>query len=89
MPKIVVLDGYTVNPGDLSWDNLRSLGKCEVFDRTPESEIINRCGEAEIILTNKVVIDRKLIKSLSKLRYVGVLATGYNVVDVDLSLIHI
>lgn len=83
MPEIVVLDGYTVNPGDLSWDDLRSLGECEIFDRTPENQIQARCSEAEIIITNKVVIDRKLIKALTKLRYVGVLATGYNVVDVE------
>lgn len=83
MPKIVVLDGYTVNPGDLSWEDLRSLGECEVFDRTPNDKRRKRCDGAEIILTNKVVIDRKLMESLSTLRYVGVLATGYNVVDIE------
>lgn len=80
--KIVVLDGYTLNPGDLSWDELSSMGECEIFDRTPGGQTIERAKNAEIILTNKTVIDGKIINVLEKLRYIGVLATGYNVVDV-------
>ncbi len=79
--KIVVLDGYTLNPGDLSWDNLAALGDCEVYDRTPPDEIAERAAGAEIVLTNKVVLDRTRLESLPDLRYIGVLATGYNVVD--------
>ncbi len=80
--KIVVLDGYTLNPGDLSWDELASMGECEIFDRTPAGQTIERAKNAEIILTNKTVIDGKIINALDNLRYIGVLATGYNVVDV-------
>ncbi len=80
--KIVVLDGYTLNPGDLSWDDLASMGECEIFDHTPAGQTIERSKNSEIILTNKTVIDGKIINSLEKLRYIGVLATGYNVVDV-------
>ncbi len=81
-PKIVVLDGFTLNPGDLSWDPLRALGECEVNDRTSAELTYERAREAEIVLTNKVVLDEPLIGRLSRLRYIGVLATGYNVVDV-------
>jgi glycerate dehydrogenase len=81
--KIVVLDGYTLNPGDLSWDCLRELGELSVYDRTPSELILERSAGAEIILTNKVVLDADILKSLPELKYVGVLATGYNVVDLD------
>ena len=80
--KIVVLDGYTLNPGDLSWDELKALGECEVFDRTPPDQTVARAKDAEIALTNKTVLDGKVLGQLPKLRYAGVLATGYNVVDV-------
>ena len=80
--KIVVLDGYTLNPGDLSWDELASMGECEIFDRTPAGQTIARAKNAEIVLTNKTVIDGEIINTLDNLRYIGVLATGYNVVDV-------
>lgn len=80
--KIVVLDGYTLNPGDLSWEELNSLGACEIHDRTPAAEVVQRAVEAEIVLTNKTVLSREQIKSLPKLKYIGVLATGYNIVDV-------
>ncbi|MBI3849310.1 MAG: D-2-hydroxyacid dehydrogenase [Verrucomicrobia bacterium] len=80
--KIVVLDGYTLNPGDLSWDELKSLGDCEIHDRTPPPEVLARAAGAEIVLTNKTVLTRELIQSLPKLKYIGVLATGTNVVDV-------
>ncbi|HAU38317.1 MAG TPA: glycerate dehydrogenase [Phycisphaerales bacterium] len=79
--KIVVLDGYTLNPGDLSWDALRTLGPCEIHDRTLPQETIARAAGAEIVLTNKTLLGCQEIDKLPQLRYVGVLATGYNVVD--------
>ena len=79
----VVLDGYTLNPGDLSWDPLAALGNVTVYDRTGRDERIERIGPATIILTNKVVIDRSIIEQCSNLRYIGVLATGYNTVDIE------
>ncbi len=80
--NIVVLDGYTCNPGDLSWEDLRALGSCAIYDRTPDGEVAARARDAEIVLTNKIVLDRAVIAALPKLRYIGVLATGYNIVDV-------
>ena len=80
--KIVVLDGHTLNPGDLSWDELRALGDCQIHDRTPPEEVVRRAADAEIILTNKTPVTRESIFALPKLRYIGVLATGYNIVDV-------
>ncbi len=80
--KIVVLDGHTLNPGDLSWDDLKSLGDCAVFDRTPTDEVAKRAADAEFILTNKTIVSRDHIQGLPKLEYIGVLATGYNIVDV-------
>ena len=79
--NIVVLDGYTLNPGDLSWDALRQLGSCTIHDRTPPELVLERACEAEVILTNKVVLNRETILALPRLKYIGVLATGYNVVD--------
>ncbi|MGM9833476.1 MAG: D-2-hydroxyacid dehydrogenase [Candidatus Limisoma sp.] len=82
--KICVLDGYTLNPGDLSWDAVCSLGECTVFDRTATAdEVVERAADAEIVLTNKVPITDDVMERLPALRYVGVLATGYNVVDVE------
>ncbi|MGN1228505.1 MAG: D-2-hydroxyacid dehydrogenase [Prevotella sp.] len=81
--KIVVLDGYGVNPGDLSWEALESLGDVEVYPRTAPEDVIDRCFNAEIVLTNKVVFNKQTLVSLPRLKYIGVLATGYNVVDVD------
>ena len=83
MPEIVVLDGYTENPGDLSWGALEALGKLTVYDRTPASEIEKRIGNADIVLTNKTPITAETMNICTNLRYVGVLATGYNVVDVN------
>jgi len=80
--KIVVLDSFTVNPGDLSWDELKTLGDCEIHDRTPPEEVVNRSAGAEIVLTNKAPVTRESILALPKLKYIGVLATGYNIVDV-------
>lgn len=79
--KITVLDGYGMNPGDLSWDRLKALGNVTVYDRTAPKETIERSAGAEIILTNKTIIDREIIEKLPELKYIGVLATGYNVVD--------
>jgi glycerate dehydrogenase len=79
--RIVVLDGFTLNPGDLSWDELKTVGSCEVFDRTPPDQVVVRARDAEIALTNKTVLDRAAITALPRLRYIGVLATGFNVVD--------
>lgn len=81
--KIVALDGYSVNPGDLSWSSLEQLGEFHSFDRTKSEETIERCRDAEAVLTNKVVIGKKEIAALPQLRYIGVLATGYNIVDVE------
>jgi len=81
LPRIVVLDGYTLNPGDLSWDELRSLGACTIHDRTPPDQTVPRAADATIVLTNKVVLDRDTLCRLPRLAYVGVLATGYNVID--------
>ena len=80
--KIVVLDGYAANPGDLSWAPLEALGELTVYDRTPADQIAARIADAELVLTNKAVLSRELIAGAKKLRYIGVLATGYNVVDV-------
>lgn len=81
--KIVVLDGFTLNPGDLSWDGLRELGDVTVYDRTSSQEIVERSIDAEIILTNKTPITRETLQHLPHLRYIGVLATGYNIVDIQ------
>lgn len=86
--KITVLDGYGMNPGDLSWKGLEGLGDVTVYPRTSPDEVVERSRDAEILLTNKVVIGRETIAALPKLRYVGVLATGYNVVDVDAAREH-
>ena len=79
---IVVLDGYTLNPGDLSWEALRQLGLCAIHDRTPPEKVVEAARDAEVVLTNKALLPREVILALPKLRYIGVLATGYNVVDV-------
>lgn len=81
--KIVILDGYTLNPGDLSWEGFEKLGGCVVYDRTPPELTVERARDAEVVITNKVVFDKNGIAQLPKLKYIGVLATGYNVVDVE------
>jgi len=83
MKKIVILDGYTANPGDLSWEGLKALGEVTVYDRTKPEETVERAMDAEFVLTNKVCLRRQEIEQLPNLRYVGVLATGYNVVDMQ------
>ncbi len=79
--KIVVLDGYTLNPGDLSWDGLRSIGECEIHDRTAAKEVVTRATGADAILTNKTPVTRESVAELPQLKYIGVLATGHNIVD--------
>ena len=79
--KIVALDGYAANPGDLSWDEMKTLGECTVYDRTAPSELMERAKEADILLTNKVVITGEHMAALPRLKYIGVMATGYNIVD--------
>ena len=83
--KIVILDGYTENPGDLSWEELEKLGELTVYDRTPydDAEIIRRIGDAEIVLTNKTPIGRAVLDACPNLRFIAVLATGFNVIDID------
>ncbi len=80
--KIVVLDGYTLNPGDLDWDELKSLGACEIHDRTALGDVVARSGGATVVLTNKTIVNRDHLFQLPELKYIGVLATGYNIVDV-------
>ncbi len=81
--RIVILDGYSANPGDLSWKELEQMGEVTVYDRTSPSETVQRAADADIVLTNKVVLDREKIAQLPRLKYIGVLATGYNVVDIE------
>lgn len=81
--KIVVLDGYGLNPGDLSWESMQALGELEVFDRTSPAELHQRASDAEALITNKTIISAEDMKALPQLKYIGVLATGYNVVDID------
>ncbi len=80
--KTVVLDGYTVNPGDLSWDGLKEFGDLAVYDYTKADETIERTVDADVVLTNKTLITAEIISQLPRLKYIGVLATGYNVVDI-------
>ena len=81
--NLVVLDGYTLNPGDLSWDGLKHFGNLEVHERTLAADILDRCKGAEIVFTNKTPLREDVLALLPDLKYIGVLATGYNVVDVD------
>ena len=80
--KIVALDGYAANPGDLSWDELKTLGDCIIYERTTPEQVLERAEDAEILLTNKVIITAEHMDALPQLKYIGVLATGYNIVDV-------
>ena len=81
--KIAVLDGYGLNPGDLSWSGMEALGELVVYDRTSPSELMERSADAEVLITNKTIITAEYMDKLPKLKYIGVLATGYNVVDID------
>lgn len=80
--KIVILDGFTLNPGDLSWSGFSDLGDLQVYERTSSEDIVSRIGDAEIVYTNKTPLTRETIEQAPNLQYIGVLATGYNVVDV-------
>lgn len=83
--KIVVLDGYAMNPGDLSWEGLEGLGDCTIYERTYPDEVMERAVGADVLLTNKTVITAEHIRALPQLKYIGVLATGYNVVDIEVA----
>lgn len=80
--KIVVLDGYTENPGDLSWEILEDLGELTVYDRTATEDIVNRIADAEIVIVNKTPISKEILSACPSIKYIGVLATGYNVIDI-------
>ena len=84
--RIVVLDGYTLNPGDLDWEAIGGLGELTVYDRTPKEEIATRAAGADILLTNKTPLSGELIEGLTELKYIGILATGYNIVDVEAAM---
>jgi glycerate dehydrogenase len=79
--KIVVLDGYTLNPADMSWEDLEMLGDLIVYNRTPEEKVVERIADAEIVLTNKVILTKEILQKTPSVKYIGVTATGYNVVD--------
>ena len=81
--EIVILDGYTLNPGDLSWEGVKNLGNCTFYDRTPPELTVERAKEADAVFTNKVVLNKEVIEQLPQLKYIGVLATGYNVIDME------
>lgn len=81
--KIVILDGYTENPGDLSWEGMEQLGELVVYDRTAAAEIVSRIGDAEAVITNKTPISEETMNQCPNIKYIGVLATGYNVIDVE------
>lgn len=83
MRKIVVLDGYVLNPGDLDWTPLEAYGELTVYDRTDPKDVVKRIGDAEIVITNKTFLTREIIVQAPKLKYIGVLATGYNVLDME------
>ena len=83
MPKIVILDGYTTNPGDLSWGKLEAMGDLTVYDRTPVEKVADRIGDADIVFTNKTPITRAALDTCPNVRFIGVLATGYDIVDVS------
>ena len=86
--KIVILDGYTENPGDLSWSGFEALGELTVYDRTAKEDVLERIKDAEAVIVNKTPLDREVFEKCSKIKYVGVLATGYNVVDVKAAREH-
>lgn len=79
--RIVVLDGYALNPGDISWDGIAALGELTVYDRTPADQVIERARGAEIVLVNKIPLNRETLEKMTDTRFIGVLATGYNIVD--------
>jgi len=80
MRKIVILDAYAGNPGDLSWQPMQELAPCDIYDRGTVDTVVERCRDAEIVLTNKVAISAQAMAQLPQLRYIGVMATGFNIV---------
>jgi glycerate dehydrogenase len=88
MPRIVLLDAHTANPGDLSWAALEAIGPCAIYPRTSPSELLERCAGAEVVITNKAPLSRETIRQLPSLKYIGVTATGTNIVDVDAARDH-
>ncbi|MBS7374671.1 MAG: D-2-hydroxyacid dehydrogenase, partial [Muribaculaceae bacterium] len=84
--KIVILDAFTTNCGDLSWEGIEQLGELAVYDRTAPADVETRCAGAEAVLTNKVIISADIMEALPELKYIGVMATGYNVVDINAAL---
>jgi len=86
--KIVILDGYTINPGDLSWSGLEEYGELTVYERTPKDLIVPRIGDAEIVLTSKCVLTAEILSQCPNLNYIGILATGINMVDLDFASAH-
>lgn len=86
--EIVILDGYTLNPGDLDWGPIESLGSVTIYDRSPAEEVVSQAKGADIILTNKVEISREMIEQLPKLKYIGVMATGFNIIDLKAASDH-
>lgn len=83
--KIVVLDGYTLNPGDLSWDGLKKFGEVVIYDRTPADKVVERASGAEIVFTNKTPLSEDALNQLTSLKFIGVLATGYNIVNTEVA----
>jgi phosphoglycerate dehydrogenase-like enzyme len=81
--KIVILDGHAVNRGDLSWDALRSVGELQVFDRTAENEVVTRAREADVVLTTRTPLSAQTLRQLKLLRYIGVIFTGYDLIDLQ------
>ena len=81
--KIVILDAFALNPGDLSWDWLKKLGECDIYDRTPADKILERCIGADIVITNKTPLTKETLSQLSNLKYIALESTGYNVVDCE------
>jgi glycerate dehydrogenase len=81
--RIVILDGHTLNPGDLSWEPIQALGDCKIYPRSSPAESMERARGAEVLFTNKALVSKQLIHSVPELRYIGVMATGYNIVDVE------
>lgn len=81
--KIVVLDAHVLNPGDLDWANMKALGEVEIYDRTESKEVMQRCHGAEIVITNKVPFDKERLQQLPDLRLIAIMATGYNIIDIE------
>ena len=81
--RIVILDGHALNPGDLSWDSFKELGDVDLYEETPPDQVVERAAYADALIINKIVIDREILSALPSLRYVGITATGYNIVDLE------